>query len=64
MQKLQTNGRQVLMIGDGLNDGPVLAGAQASIAIGQAVPLAQGQSDFVIQSAQLSVLPTIMVSSA
>lgn len=59
MQMLQKNGKKVLMVGDGLNDGPVLAGAQVSVAMGQAVPLAQAQSDFVIQSAQLSVLPQL-----
>lgn len=59
MQMLQSSGKKVLMVGDGLNDGPVLAGAQVSIAMGQAVPLAQAQSDFVIQSAQLAVLPQL-----
>ena len=63
MQALQTRGKKVLMVGDGLNDGPVLAGAQVSIAMGRAVPLAQAQSDFVIQNAQLSMLPLLWMQS-
>lgn len=46
---LQNAGHQVAMVGDGLNDGPVLARANTSFALGTAAPLAQAQSDFVIQ---------------
>ncbi len=60
MQALQRQGRRVLMVGDGLNDGPVLAGAHASIAVGLAVPLAQANSDFVIPGGQLDVLPAML----
>jgi Cu2+-exporting ATPase len=53
MRALQAQGRKVAMVGDGLNDGPVLAGAHVSFAFGQAVPLAQAQSDFVVLGDQL-----------
>ena len=42
------------MVGDGLNDGPVLARADTSFALGHAAPLAQAQSDFVIQGGQVT----------
>ncbi len=53
LRALQADGRKVLMVGDGLNDGPVLAGAHVSFAFGKAVPLAQAQSDFVVLGDQL-----------
>jgi Cu2+-exporting ATPase len=53
MRALQAQGRKVAMVGDGLNDGPVLAGAHVSFAFGQAVPLAQAHSDFVVLGDQL-----------
>lgn len=50
---LQAHGHRVAMVGDGLNDGPVLARADTSFALGHAAPLAQAQSDFIIQSGQV-----------
>ncbi len=60
LQALQTRGSKVLMVGDGLNDGPTLAAAHVSVAIGASVPLAQAQSDFVIPGAQLLMLPVML----
>ncbi len=53
---LQQQGAQIAMVGDGMNDGPVLARAQVSFALGHGAPLTQSQSDFVVQSGRLSEL--------
>ncbi len=53
---LQEQGHRLAMVGDGLNDGPVLARADSSFALGHGAPLAQAQSDFVVQSGQLDEL--------
>ncbi len=50
----QRLGHKVAVVGDGLNDGPILAGAHVSFAFGQAVPLAQAQADFVVLGSQLN----------
>jgi Cu2+-exporting ATPase len=50
---LQSRGYRLAMVGDGLNDGPVLARADTSFALGHAAPLAQAQSDYVIQGGQV-----------
>ncbi|CAN5387500.1 heavy metal translocating P-type ATPase [soil metagenome] len=60
LRGLQSQGYKVAMVGDGLNDGPVLAGAHVSFAFGQAVPLAQAQSDLVVLGDRLgSVVQTL-----
>ncbi len=56
LRALQQQGRHSVMVGDGLNDGPVLAGADVSFAFGQAVPLAQAQADFVVPGGALMAI--------
>jgi Cu2+-exporting ATPase len=59
----QAQGRRLAMVGDGLNDGPVLARADVSFALGHGAPLTQAQSDFVIQSGRLSdIVDTISLA--
>jgi Cu2+-exporting ATPase len=53
VRQLQAQGRRVCMIGDGLNDAPVLAQADLSIAMGQGAALAQQQADLVLLSGRL-----------
>lgn len=62
---LQARGLQVAMVGDGLNDGPVLARANTSFALGHAAPLAQAQSDFIVQGGQvMDVVRTLVQARA
>ncbi len=57
VRMLQQRGARVAMVGDGLNDAPVLAGADVSIAIGDGAALAQRAADLVLASPSLQRIP-------
>jgi Cu2+-exporting ATPase len=57
VRALQDQGRTVAMVGDGLNDAPVLAGADVSLAIGDGAALAQRAADLVLSGASLGNVP-------
>jgi Cu2+-exporting ATPase len=56
LQQLHMEGRKVLMLGDGVNDVPVLAAADISVAMGSATDLAKTSADAVLLSNRLDAL--------
>lgn len=60
LQALKQQGHKVLMIGDGLNDGPILASAHVSIAMGKGVPLSQAHADYILLNGDISQIPQLI----
>jgi len=56
LSQRQAAGDKVLMIGDGINDVPVLAGADVSVAMASASDLAQTRADSVLLNDRLEVI--------
>ena len=56
LRQLHGEGRHVLMLGDGVNDVPVLAAADISVAMGSATDLAKTSADAVLLSNRLDSL--------
>jgi len=56
LKKRQAEGDKVLMLGDGINDIPVLSGADVSVAMARASDLAQTRADAVLLNNRLKVV--------
>ena len=56
LQALQADKHRVLAIGDGVNDGPLLAGADVSVGIASGAALAQAHGDAILMNDDLSSL--------
>jgi Cu2+-exporting ATPase len=57
VRERQARGEVVLMAGEGINDAPVLAGADVSLAMGSGTRIAQTQADLILMSDRLTALP-------
>jgi Cu2+-exporting ATPase len=64
VQAIQDNGARVMMVGDGINDAPVLARADVSVAMGGATALARGSADIVLMSSRLEAVARIFEIAA
>ncbi len=63
VQALQRRNQRVLMIGDGLNDAPVLAQADVSVAFGSSTDLPRMAADTVVLSSDLRALRELQLAA-
>ena len=63
VRDLQQRGTRVLMVGDGINDVPVLQAADVSVALGKASDLSQIHADVTLLSGDLRALPEAIATA-
>ena len=60
LESLQTEGKTVLMVGDGINDAPVLSVANVSMTVSGASELANSTADFILTGKSLKYIEYIL----
>ena len=63
LYRLQAQGALVAMVGDGINDAPVLAGAQVSMAMGSGTQMARATGDVVLLTEHLLEIEHALLTS-
>lgn len=63
VQQLQQDGNKVLMLGDGINDAPVLAAADVSVAVAGSADVARDGADVVLLNDDFAALPMMLVQA-
>lgn len=63
VKALQKKGKKVLMIGDGINDAPVLAQADTSAAVAGGTDIARDGADIVLLNEDLNTVPHMLVQA-
>ncbi|MGC9236473.1 MAG: heavy metal translocating P-type ATPase [Thiomonas sp.] len=60
VRQLRAQGRVVAMVGDGVNDAPVLAAADLSVSFAGAAPIARAGADVILHHPDMRALPRLV----